>query len=52
MLKSRKVNNTETITMILISKYIIRRIVMINHVKRTHEDCNCMLQLLLLYDAW
>ena len=34
MLKSRKENKVETITMILISKYIIRRIVPINHVKK------------------
>ena len=36
MLKSRKENKVETITMILISKYIIRHIVPINRVKRTH----------------
>ena len=36
MLKPRKENKVETITMMLIMKYIIRRIVPTNHVKRTH----------------
>ena len=34
MLKPRKENKVETITMMLITKYIIRRIVPINHVKK------------------
>ena len=36
MSNSRKDNKVDTITMILITKYIIRRIVLTNQVKRIH----------------
>ena len=45
MLKPRKENQVETITMMLIMKYIIRRIVPINHVKKNP----CIIKFLLYY---
>ena len=60
MSKSRKENKGDTVTLILLTKYIIRRIVLINKVKRIHvlksscyiivwcKACTCT----LLYVAW
>ena len=50
MLKPRKVNKVETITMMLITKYIIRHIIPINHVKKKKKKRNpCIIKFLLYY---